>query len=89
MPDGVTIDETLLRSRFSDPKLAPVLAEAGYTNLDTLLRSFTMGPEAIRAYIGEGPILTDNHPYLEYLPPQIRQQGWRLDNQDITPYLKR
>jgi spermidine synthase len=89
MPDGVTIDETLLRSRFSDPKLAPVLAEAGYTNLDTLLRSFTMGPQAIQAYVGEGPILTDNHPYLEYLPAQIRQQGWRLDNQDITRYLKR
>jgi spermidine synthase len=66
MPDGGTIDTALVEARFADPDIAAALRDAGYASADDFLRSFTMGPEEIRQYVGDGPILTDDRPVLEY-----------------------
>jgi spermidine synthase len=88
-PDGIRIDPRIIRERFADPTILTALFEAGYTDPENFLQSFTMGPESIQRYLGEGPILTDNQPYLEYvaLPPN-RQQQWK-EKEPIEPYLLR
>jgi spermidine synthase len=44
-------------------------------DLDTLKRIYTAGPEAARAFAGEGPILTDNRPVIEYFLSLPKQDG--------------
>lgn len=35
-------------------------------NLDTMRRLYVAGPDALRAYVGDGPVLTDDKPVIEY-----------------------
>jgi spermidine synthase len=35
-------------------------------DFDTLARQYVAGPEAIRAFVGDGPVLTDDRPTIEY-----------------------
>ncbi|NJN66086.1 MAG: fused MFS/spermidine synthase [Chloroflexaceae bacterium] len=87
MPDGITIDADLIRQRFADPTLHAALQESGYPDADSFLRSFVMGPEDIQQYVGPGPILTDDHPYLEHTP-RLRPGAIYLPRKDIRPFLK-
>ena len=36
------------------------------TSFDALLATFTAGPDEIRAFVGPGPLLTDDRPLAEY-----------------------
>jgi hypothetical protein len=41
----------------------------------SLRRNYVAGPDAVRAYVGDGPVLTDDKPVIEYflsLPKQDR-----------------
>ncbi|MBI4786378.1 MAG: fused MFS/spermidine synthase [Chloroflexi bacterium] len=87
MPSGIRIDQDLLRARFADRKLAKALLESGFYDLDTFLGSFVMGPEDIRRYVGAGPILTDDHPYLEFARLQHQPGTLSLPQSDIRPFL--
>ena len=42
------------------------LRELGVTTFDQLKRAYVAGPEEMRAFVGEGPILTDDLPLVEY-----------------------
>ena len=42
------------------------LRELGVTSFDQLKRAYVAGPEEMRAFVGEGPILTDDLPLVEY-----------------------
>ena len=56
-----------------DPALRAALDGIGLTSVDDLLGWYVAGPDALRAFIGPGPVLTDDHPRLEYhgsLPPE-------------------
>jgi spermidine synthase len=55
-----------LAGRFVDPALQRALAAAGIPNAEALLAHYTAGPDALRAYVGDGPVLTDDRPLLEY-----------------------
>lgn len=89
MPSGIQIDPALIRARFSNSDLAGALQAGGYASADDLLDAFTMGPDDIRQYVGQGPILTDNHPYLEYAPFQRTGGSVQLPQRDIRPFLSR
>ena len=89
MPDGIAIDAALVRARFADSKLADVLVEGGYVDADAFLGSFVMGPDDIRKYLGAGPILSDNNPYLEYTRLQPTLKSVQLPRKDIRPFLKK
>ncbi len=73
-PDFVILIGTpkKLRINFNDfmsrTQIPSIQAGLRYDDLDgwSLLDSFMMGEEATRAYVGQGPIHTDNHPYLEF-----------------------
>ena len=42
------------------------LAAAGFHNAESLIGQYFAGPEDLRRFLGEGPILTDDRPMLEY-----------------------
>lgn len=62
-----------LRLRRSDfewklqvPERRQMLAELGITSFEKLLALYRAGPSDLRPYVGEGPVLTDDHPIVEY-----------------------
>ncbi|MGE3843294.1 MAG: fused MFS/spermidine synthase [Vicinamibacterales bacterium] len=42
------------------------LGEVDITSFDALLGLYSAGPEQLRAFVGDGPLLTDDHPLVEY-----------------------
>jgi spermidine synthase len=62
-----------LRLRRSDfdwklqaPGRAQGLKDLGIDSFDKLLAAFTAGPDDLRAFVGDGPVLTDDRPLAEY-----------------------
>jgi hypothetical protein len=54
------------RRRRPAAALQPSLAAAGFHDADSLIGQYFAGPEDLRRFLGEGPILTDDRPMLEY-----------------------
>ena len=62
--------------RYQDPRFRELFD----WNFDTIVRTYLAGPDQIRAWLGDGPILTDDKPTIEYflslprneLPPDLR-----------------
>ena len=48
------------------PNKVTVNASFGVRSFDDLLRLYVAGPAELRQYVGEGPILTDDRPLVEY-----------------------
>ncbi len=38
----------------------------GITDFDTLVSRYIAGPDEMRAFVGDGPLVTDDRPRLEY-----------------------
>ena len=69
------IDREAMAERYRNPVLRDALREAGFADVDAVLAAYTAGPDKLRAFLGEGPVLTDDLPLLEYflsLPPGDR-----------------
>jgi spermidine synthase len=52
--------------KLRDPQARDALAAIGITDFDTLVAKYTAGPDEMRAFVGDGPLLTDDRPRLEY-----------------------
>lgn len=70
----IAIDADARRARFRDPVLQRALAAAGLPDAEALMAQFTAGPDALRGFLGEGPVLTDDRPRLEYYRSLPREQ---------------
>ena len=57
--------ETVER-QLADPDTRPALHRVGLDSYDALLARYTAGPEEMQAFLGTGPVLTDDRPLLEY-----------------------
>jgi spermidine synthase len=55
-----------LQSRRATPETRAALDEIGLPDFATLAGWYTAGPVEMRAFVGEGPILTDDRPLVEY-----------------------
>jgi spermidine synthase len=58
----------------SDPSTRAALDSVGLHSFESLLSWFVAGPRALRAFVGEGGLLTDDRPRLEYhrsLPAEV------------------
>jgi spermidine synthase len=53
-------------SRLAQPATRDALREVGLDSKEALVSLYTAGPEAMRAFVNGGPILTDDRPLLEY-----------------------
>lgn len=64
--DPIDLDPAVLERKLTDPAWQQVLAPIGVTDWGGLGALFTADGDAIRATIGDGPILTDDQPRIEY-----------------------
>jgi spermidine synthase len=55
-----------LRSRIEAPEMRAALREIGLPDFDTLAGWYTAGAAEMRRFVGEGPVLTDDRPRVEY-----------------------
>jgi spermidine synthase len=60
------IDAAQLAKRFASPGVRQSLAAAGFGDPKAVLAHYVAGPDALRRFVGDGPILTDDRPLLEY-----------------------
>jgi spermidine synthase len=54
------------RHRLRDPRFGSALGSVGIAGWGGLVRTYTAGPDELRAFVGRGPILTDDRPLVEY-----------------------
>ena len=69
-PSPLRINRTELEARLADPAARPSLAEVGFNHAQDVLAQFRGTADELHAYAGQGPILTDDHPILEYFQSQ-------------------
>jgi spermidine synthase len=69
------ITREALAGRFASPAVRASLADAGFPDVDRLLAQYSAGPDALRAFLGDGPILTDDRPRLEYFLSLPQHEG--------------
>ena len=62
----VLADPAAMAGKFTDPELAPALAAIGLRSPQDLLQLFTGDRGEALAYVGPGPVITDDRPYVEY-----------------------
>jgi spermidine synthase len=80
-PSPLQVSRAELERRLADPAARASLAEVGLLKPEDVLAQFRAGPEALHAYAGAGPVLTDDRPLLEYFasldvppdPPDLAQ----------------
>lgn len=68
--------------QMADPRTRAANEWIGLTSFETLVSWYTAGPQTIRRVIGSGPILTDDHPLIEY------HRSLPIDERlfDMTPF---
>lgn len=64
--ERIDLDPAALERKLADPEWQAVLAPIGVADWAGLGSLFTADGDAIRATIGDGPILTDDQPRIEY-----------------------
>jgi spermidine synthase len=57
---------TLSRSAYEERRKDPHFRQLFNWDYDTLVKMYLAGPAEIRAWLGDGPILTDDKPVIEY-----------------------
>ena len=62
----LTLDRAAFERKLADPEARAALHAVGITDFETLVERYAAGPDAMRAFVGDGPLLTDDRPRLEY-----------------------
>jgi hypothetical protein len=67
----LSVSRSELEARLADPSARASLAEVGLNHAQDVLAQFRGTDEQLHAYVsGPGPVLTDDHPILEYFAGQ-------------------
>ena len=64
--DPLTINRASFETKRQDARTRAALDEIGLTSFDVLRSWYTGGPQEMRRFVGDGPLLTDDRPLLEY-----------------------
>jgi spermidine synthase len=80
-PSPLRLSRAELDTRLADPAARASLAEVGFNHAQDVLAQFRGTAEELQTYAASGPILTDDHPILEYFqsrdippdPPDLSQ----------------
>jgi spermidine synthase len=73
-PSPLRLSVAELEARLADPGARAGLVAVGFNHPRDVLTQFRGSAEQLRAYAGQGPILTDDHPILEYFHSQAIPQ---------------
>ena len=72
-----------MERQLADPDTRLELARVGLDTYEGLLARYTAGPDAMRAFAGDGPVLTDDRPLLEF-HRSIDGSGRQVDVSRLT-----
>ncbi|HEY8491078.1 MAG TPA: fused MFS/spermidine synthase, partial [Dehalococcoidia bacterium] len=64
--EPLQLDPAAFERRLQDPGVRAALATVGLDGFDKLVAHYWAGPEELHRYVGEGPVLTDDRPMVEY-----------------------
>jgi spermidine synthase len=62
----LVLDEEAFAKKQMSPQSKAALDAMGFRSFEELLSRYTAGPVELRAFLGDGPILTDDRPLTEY-----------------------
>jgi spermidine synthase len=66
----LAVNSSELDERLADPQARQALSEVGFNRAQDVLAQFHGTNEQVHSYAGDGPVLTDDHPLLEYFQSQ-------------------
>jgi len=71
------------------PRRREMIAMLGVKSFEDLLKLFVAGPDELRQFVGDGPILTDDRPMVEYFLSLPRDRDVNLSGVrgDVTRYV--
>ena len=73
------IDWELLNEKMTPPRVHRSLENIDMGNAFALLNTLVMDEVALRRYVGEGPLNTDDHPYISFVSPKGYSSGsWEV-----------
>ena len=64
--DPLRIDADAFNARLADPATRAALESVGILDAASLAGLYTAGPDELRAFVGPGQVLDDDHPRVEY-----------------------
>jgi spermidine synthase len=73
--EPLRLDPATVSAKRSSPVTARALDDIGLTSFDVLANWYTAGPDAMRRFVGPGPLLTDDRPLVEYHRSLPRETG--------------
>ena len=73
--EPLVLRESDYKWKLQSPGRKQGLVELGADTFDKLLAMYMAGPDELRAYLGDGPILTDDRPLAEYFMSLPRGRG--------------
>jgi spermidine synthase len=65
-PAPLEIDLAAFTRKLENPRIREALTEVNLGSVDALLGAYTAGPDELRAFVGTGPLLTDDRPRIEF-----------------------
>ena len=73
------IDLEVLKEKMAPPRVQRSLENIDMENVFALLNSLVLDESALRRYVGEGPLNTDDHPYISFVSPRGYSSGsWEV-----------
>lgn len=64
--EPLRLDRGAFEAKRQHPETRQAMADVGLESFETLRSWYTAGPFEMRAFVGEGPVLTDDRPLVEY-----------------------
>jgi len=87
----LTLTPALVDAKRAVPETRLALDEVGLDSFETLASWYVAGPDELRRFVGEGPLLTDDRPLIEYhrsLPAGDRPVDLTAVRGDVRPLIR-
>jgi spermidine synthase len=89
--EPLILSRAAIERKLSNPTLQAALSDMDLPTFDALVATYTAGPDEMRAFVGNTPVLTDDRPRIEYfgsLPENERGVDVKGLRGDVRRHLK-
>ncbi len=78
--EPLSLDLPGVTARMARPGVREDLDGIAYPDIESVLATCVMGPEALPGYVGGAPLLTDDRPFMEFEAPRTMGGKWFRSN---------
>lgn len=64
--EPLTVSRAAVERQLACPETRDAVTPIGLTSYDAVLAQYSAGPDELRAFVGDGPLLTDDRPLVEF-----------------------